>query len=526
MIEKFKVKIDRDKIKHGLGKTARMAGALSLSVLSASFLMNTIGKTDEQIGPIPVSLGFNYNPLLHPIDDLKGGVHVGLEDAYAGYPTHTVGPELLMTPTDVDFQGLQDQLSLGIGGPGESVSTSPKDTALADIDRIQDEKYLILGRSLGAAALGAALPAGVIMLYTRSKKHGGHGYRDALIGTGAASALLFGPTAAGLFQMATSENAMAQPTYHGGLAELHQQLQDIPDFPEIANKGLNNLAGVYSLASLIDEKAQRDANIPVITKRIMTGSDPHSTDDSGYVLQENERNPLDAYIVSGDYVNFGFTYEDGLLYAKEVTEAGIPEYGVAGNHDPRRVMEILDKIPGMHVANKGELVAWNISGLRALAIGDPNYYTGGPLPDEMQTPEEHDALREQIVIEVNRAKNIGTGYDIIVTHEYELIDGLDVDVQGIIVGHTHKFNFENPEGKPWVLTNGSITGAGLRSDSDADGEPTPQQYGILSLDGACQLVQLESISNDPLSPTEESTYSRVLNRNYDPELAKASDRCA
>lgn len=505
-------------------KVGRIGATALLCHIAGGAAMNEFGQTTESIGPVDVSVGLKLNAHSPWMLGLTGTTEAGINDINTTFNTHSVGPEIVIEPENLDIAMLRTRYLPSVNRANSEIPSVQADIT-ADIQHIRDDAVTIAAKS-GLYYGGGALAAGSLMLLSseRRRKRVGEALRSQqALGSLAAISVFVGTSAVGFAQF-DAENFSA-PQKSGAAAEAELLAKSAGSLSSANEKYLDNALSFLTIADLIAREASDSSNDGEPALTVMVKSDEHNTDDSALVAIEIERTNPDAIISLGDLTDFGTPDElNGLLFRNMPYDNGdTPFYVLGGNHDSERTMMALGKIKNTVAVGekRGEVEELSIGGLRVLAISAPEY-TPDKSFDSSGVEEEYSVLRSEVTKRLESASLNNTPFDIVMTHNPELFTDIDRSLMsGLLAGHTHKPAITTPKNKAWYANPGSDSAGGLRSmKSDSS-----RSYFTLYFDKSCQLMKIDKVSLPRVGSADEITLGTVRNSAYDPEK-NTTERCA
>jgi len=520
--------------KEVVGQRARRAiGVLACTFITTAggaLAMNNLGPTETTIGPATTDIGLKISGKPNEIFGLGGGTEIGLSDMDAHFNTHPIGPSLDGSIRSINLDEIK-----GVIGP--TVTTGQLEQGMrrqisSDLNRLDDQKDEIVVRSLGAfgaGAIGTGLLLEAILWSARSgnrtklrdilRSNAAYGLVGAL-SVGAGGTIAAGAT--------FDPSQFTSPEKSGAVASAEILTKSSDTIRISDDRNANTAVAVLSLINSIEAEAKLEEGISRPAFQIILTSDNHSVSPVGLMNGELQHTDIPSVLFdAGDYTNFGSSSENRTIAQWYQQMEAIKKFTVPGNHDTDSSVDALAATPNTQFAAKGELADFNVNGLRVLAIGDPLYT---PEHDTTLTDSDVSKLEEVRLLiseRITQAVANDEPYDIILTHEDALLDGLDLAGANIIVGHSHKQEHSFEENY-WRINPGTTGGAGLRRFQgvmqDNSNLISARSYSVLTFDQSCQLIDVEEISYRANSADDEYSVKKISNPNYDTE--SDSTRCA
>lgn len=527
------------------------AAGIALCASGGGVLMENGGKSDVSIGPIEGTAGLSINP---KVDDHWRLPLTGTSQFSAGkysyeFDTHSIGPTYKLAPTGVDETKantlLHEYIIQSAGDPSTTPEEFFKEDASPDVHRIEQDKYAIAGRSMGAFTLGA-LGTGLLLygvlkgvsVYERrklppalraelpvSRVPESFAFRTFA----GATALIVGTTALSATPFFFDRTALSRPQYSSELQALDLGSDPIKALNRVNRNSLANVDAYLALLDALRKVAEEESGLPTITYRIVNKSDEHRGEDEDIV------NPLitafgaDGLISNGDTVDIGTEGQNEEITAQYL----LLLHWLAGNHDSDETAKYIASLPNVNAVGKGQLMKWTFGNeltqpFDILAVGDPDYT---PRAYDAPSPDRERVVQETID-ELAQAYEAGTPYKGFATHDFSIFKDVDFSQYGVkfvLAGHTHEQATETLDGGVWHVNPGTVSGAGLRvlknGGEDASDTPHPRTANILNFDCAGNpqsVYQFTFSSITSPSDTRYSTYT-VPNPNYDPSEAEVCE---
>lgn len=495
-----------------MGAFKESAAAIGCLIVGA-VTMNTLGQTEAKVDFVEAEVGLKLDPINNGgLTVMRGGTHVGIHDIFTDMPsTHKIGPQISIEATDVDSKILTNSFRSAHNPNGFD------SRILSESSAVYNNAPEIIINSLSMFGLGATFGCVFICIFAKREN-----YRHIFRGYAASMALVAITTGVGVASF--EEKGLLEQNDSPSLAEMKQQLAQPNKLGKTASSMLLNASGVFRLQEALGELGSSMSDMEKATLKVVVYGDPHlnAVGSRNFMQPSIDAEGAHFAIGLGDWGEKG-TAEEGSR-AQAITDT-IPTLMLLGNHDQKEYKSILEKLPLTTVVEKGSMLNASMSGLRILAVSDPNFT---PIAGMSENPAS-DALRQEIITELNRADAAGERYDILALHDMRLLDGLkDLPVSGILAAHTHQEEFVTSPGQQyWTETVGSVSGASTRMFKTGDGSATPQQFSILYFDKGCRLIGRRTIYQNVFAK-EGLTFGNTftLNKDYTPDPAKTTDRCA
>jgi|GEM_PF-6566156 len=512
-------------------KTGQIAANVALCYVGGATAMNTLGQTDEQIGPFPVEVGMTLNQNELSKLGLSAQTHIGINNIGPKSETHSFGPEVTVEITDISKNIFRSNLaSLNSTGAEQK---SWEDQSFEDIAQIRDRKEQIFLKSLGVFGLGAIGTASTVRVaagLTRGRKRPftpSNLFHSPQV-IGAASALTILGGASGITVAQYDQDKLLGSTSTGAVAEAELVAKQTSGLDKINEGYLDNFDSIIALNDLIEQESAQSQYYGQSELVHIVKSDEHNINDAAILEKEIERVGANRVVMLGDPSDFGTIDEfNNVSLYDAIPYAGgeIPTDILAGNHDTMELMRLLGERENVAVVGdkeRGEIKAITMGGLRTLMVSEPQYAPDKSFDDPVENAAAYEELGEEITVMLREAEESGEPIDLVLTHNKALFEYFDTSlVAGTMAGHTHKAKVEFSE-NGWYANPGSIGAGGLRAaKTENDGL---REYQIVYYDASCQMIKIQTIGLPHVASKEDMTVSTRYNEQYDPAL-NISKRC-
>jgi predicted phosphodiesterase len=517
------------KIGHRIKRAIGVSACAVICGAGGAVSMNTLGQTEAKLGPVTAEVGLQIDGNPHELFGFAGGTRVGLAGMDTTFDTHPFGPSVNGAIRSIDLQSTQAAI-------GPTVTTGQLEQNMRqqiseDLDHLERQKSEIIIRSLGAFA-GGIIGSGALLeaLMWASREKNQLKLRELLrnnVPLGIAGSLVVGMGSSAVAGISYDPSQFASPQKSGAVASAEILAKSSDKIRVADERNANTAVAVLAFINSIEAEAKLEEGIEQPAFRIIVISDNHMVDPSKLVNSEIKQSPTPAVVIDlGDITNFG-TPNENTAAKKWYERIKASVYLAPGNHDDDETPEKIGEVPTVNVVGKGQIASFNIGGERVLAIGDPLYTPSPSVPPTESELNQLEEMRETARKLIEDADDNGEPYDIIITHEPNFLDDIDVHGAGVLEGHTHKQETEfNEEG--WVINPGTTGGAGLRRfqavTQDSDNETAPRSYTVLSIVPNCQLSEVKEVSYRAAGSDDTYSVTQRINPNYDPEL-DGSTRC-